>query len=49
MIEGLVLKALLTNIDERGFFREIIRVADDFFAEGLGQWSHSQVTTINRL
>ena len=41
MIEGLVLKDLVTHYDERGFFREIIRVTDDFFKEGFGQWSHS--------
>ena len=41
MIEGVVLKELVTNCDERGFFREIIRVTDGFFAEGFGQWSHS--------
>ena len=35
MIEGVILKELVTNTDERGFFREIIRVSDDFFAEGL--------------
>lgn len=41
MIEGVVLHELKTNGDERGFFREIIRVTDDFFKEGFGQWSHS--------
>lgn len=41
MIEGVVFKKLVTNIDERGFFREIIRGSDEFFAEGFGQWSHS--------
>lgn len=41
MIEGVVLKELITHTDERGFFREIIRVSDDFFKEGFGQWSHS--------
>jgi dTDP-4-dehydrorhamnose 3,5-epimerase len=41
MIEGVVLKDLVTNCDERGFFREIIRVNDDFFKEGFGQWSHA--------
>ena len=41
MIEGVALKNLVTHTDERGFFREIIRVTDDFFAEGFGQWSHS--------
>lgn len=41
MIDGVVLKELVTHTDERGFFREIIRVTDDFFPEGFGQWSHS--------
>lgn len=41
MIEGVVVKDLVTHVDERGYFREIIRVTDDFFAEGFGQWSHS--------
>lgn len=43
MIDGVVAKELATHTDERGFFREIIRVTDDFFAEGFGQWSHSMV------
>ena len=41
MINGIVFKELSTHTDERGFFREIIRVSDDFFTEGFGQWSHS--------
>lgn len=41
MIDGVILKDLVTHTDERGFFREIIRVTDDFFSEGFGQWSHS--------
>lgn len=41
MIEGVVLKDLTTHADERGFFREVIRVTDVFFKEGFGQWSHS--------
>ncbi len=41
MIEGVKIKELVTNIDERGFFREIIRGSDEFFAGGVGQWSHS--------
>ncbi len=40
-IEGVVVKKLTTHRDERGFFREIIRVTDDFFEEGFAQWSHS--------
>lgn len=41
MIEGVVVKNLVTHADERGYFREIIRVSDEFFAEGFKQWSHS--------
>ena len=36
---------MITHTDERGFFREIIRVNDDFFKEGFGQMSHSLVYT----
>jgi len=41
MIADVTIKNLVTHTDERGFFREIIRVTDDFFVEGFGQWSHS--------
>lgn len=41
MIDGVIVKKLITHRDERGFFRELIRVTDDFFKEGFGQWSHS--------
>lgn len=41
MIKDIAFKSLETHHDERGFFREIIRAEDDFFAEGFGQWSHS--------
>jgi dTDP-4-dehydrorhamnose 3,5-epimerase len=41
MIQDVVLKDLVTHTDERGFFREIIRVTDNIFSEGFGQWSHS--------
>lgn len=41
MIEGVVLKELVTHADDRGFFREIIRATDDSFVETFGQWSHS--------
>jgi dTDP-4-dehydrorhamnose 3,5-epimerase len=41
MIEGVAIKELVTHSDERGFFREIIRVTDDFFGPGFGQWSQS--------
>ncbi|MHC4560180.1 MAG: dTDP-4-dehydrorhamnose 3,5-epimerase family protein [Planctomycetota bacterium] len=41
MIKDVFFKELVTHSDNRGFFREIIRVTDDFFADGFGQWSHS--------
>lgn len=41
MINGVVLKELVTHSDRRGFFREITRVTDDFFKDGFGQLSHS--------
>lgn len=41
MIDGVIAHDLVTHHDERGFFREIIRVTDPFFKEGFGQWSHS--------
>ena len=40
-IEGVVVKSLVTHPDERGFFREVIRKTDPFFAEGFAQLSHS--------
>ena len=43
MIEGVAIKKLVTHTDERGFFREVIRVNDDFFKEGFGQCSHAVV------
>lgn len=43
MIDGVIIKELITHVDERGFFRELIRATDDFFAEGFGQLSHSLV------
>jgi dTDP-4-dehydrorhamnose 3,5-epimerase len=43
VIEGVSFKELVTHPDERGFFREIIRITDAFFAEGFGQLSHSLV------
>src|SRR4051794_31230079 len=41
MIEGVEIKELRTHPDERGFFREVVRVTDGFFAEGFAQLSHS--------
>jgi dTDP-4-dehydrorhamnose 3,5-epimerase len=43
MIDGVIIKELITHTDERGFFRELIRVTDDFFSAGFGQLSHSLV------
>jgi dTDP-4-dehydrorhamnose 3,5-epimerase len=42
-IEGVSFKELVTHVDERGFFREILRVTDSCFSEGFGQWSHSRM------
>ncbi|MCX6793998.1 MAG: dTDP-4-dehydrorhamnose 3,5-epimerase family protein [Candidatus Gottesmanbacteria bacterium] len=36
-----MIKDLVRHPDERGFFEEMIRVTDSFFAEGFGQVSHS--------
>jgi dTDP-4-dehydrorhamnose 3,5-epimerase len=43
MIEGVLIKQLVTHADDRGFFRELIRVNDEIFNEGFGQLSHSLV------
>ena len=42
-IDGVEIKRLVTRTDERGFFREVLRVTDDVFPEGFGQWSHSRM------
>lgn len=41
-IDGVEIKKLVTYPDQRGFFREVIRVTDPFFAEGFAQWSHTK-------
>ena len=41
LIDGVVIKELMRHTDERGYFEELIRVSDEFFTEGFGQWSHS--------
>jgi dTDP-4-dehydrorhamnose 3,5-epimerase len=41
MIEGVQIKQLSTHPDERGFFREVLRVTDPILGEGFGQFSHS--------
>ena len=43
MIDGVVIKKLITHSDERGFFREIIRFSDEFQNISIGQLSHSLV------
>lgn len=43
MIEGVMIKKLATHVDDRGFFRELIRSTDDFFKEGFGQLSVAQM------
>ncbi|MDD5170743.1 MAG: dTDP-4-dehydrorhamnose 3,5-epimerase family protein [Syntrophales bacterium] len=45
MIAGVIFKDLVTYTDERGFFRELIRITDDFFQDGFAQWSHSLMYT----
>ncbi len=42
LLAGVFVKDLVTHRDDRGFFREIIRVTDPFFSE-FGQWSHSRM------
>ena len=41
MIAGVMIKKLVRHPDERGYFEELIRKTDEFFAEGFGQLSHS--------
>lgn len=43
MITGVMVKNLVRRPDERGFFEEMIRATDEFFAEGFGQVSHSHM------
>jgi dTDP-4-dehydrorhamnose 3,5-epimerase len=43
LIYGVEFKELKTFPDDRGFFRELIRESDDFFADGFAQWSHSKM------
>jgi dTDP-4-dehydrorhamnose 3,5-epimerase len=42
---GVVVRPLSTFPDQRGFFREICRTADPFFAPGIAQFSHSLMYT----
>jgi dTDP-4-dehydrorhamnose 3,5-epimerase len=43
VLPGVVVKTLVTHLDPRGFFREVVRRSDPFFAEGFAQWSHSKM------
>jgi len=44
-IQGVIFKSLKSFPDQRGFFREVVRITDPFFAEnGFAQWSHSKMT-----
>jgi dTDP-4-dehydrorhamnose 3,5-epimerase len=43
MITGVIIKQLVTHLDERGFFREIIRIQEEFGNIKIGQLSHSLV------
>lgn len=43
MIDGVIIKNLITHSDERGFFREIFRFTEDFPNVTVGQLSHSLV------
>lgn len=45
MIAGVLVKHLVRHPDERGYFEEMIRASDGFFAEGFGQVSHSHMIT----
>jgi dTDP-4-dehydrorhamnose 3,5-epimerase len=45
MLADVYVKELVRHADERGFFQELIRSTDEFFAEGFGQWSYSLLYT----
>lgn len=42
-IRDVAIKELVRHCDERGFFLELVRRNDGFFAEGFGQWSMSRM------
>jgi len=43
-ILGVEVKRLVTHRDDRGFFREVVRVTDSLFQEAsFAQWSHSRM------
>lgn len=41
MIDGVILTELKTHRDDRGFFREILRISQMNSQKKFGQWSHS--------
>jgi len=43
LIDGVVVKELITHSDVRGFFREVFRFSEDFKNVAVGQLSHSLV------
>jgi dTDP-4-dehydrorhamnose 3,5-epimerase len=43
MIEGVIIKELVTHTDDRGFFREVFRFSEEFKNLSIGQLSHSLV------
>jgi len=43
MIQGVMIKQLTTHVDERGFFREVVRRTDEILSEGFGQLSLSHM------
>lgn len=47
-VEGAIVKSLLRHGDDRGFFEEIIRRGDPFFAAGFGQlsWARREAGTV---
>lgn len=44
-IDGVIIKDLVTHGDQRGFFREMLRLDEDFPSAHVGQLSHSMVNT----
>jgi len=43
MIDGVMIKEIVSHPDERGYFQELIRSTDPFFQEGFAQLSHSHM------
>jgi len=41
LIPDVELRQIQSHKDERGYFREVIKVSDGFFKERFAQWSHS--------